>query len=73
MAKASKTKTEKDPMVKVEKMNDGTMSGLKKTIIGTVGTVVMAGGTWAVTAINGKKAEDKVQPQQSININIPQQ
>jgi hypothetical protein len=29
-----------------EEQNDGTMSGLVKTLIGTVGTIVTAGGAW---------------------------
>ena len=29
-----------------ESQNDGTMSGLVKTLIGTVGTIVTAGGAW---------------------------
>lgn len=29
-----------------EEQNDGTMSGLAKTLIGTVGTIVTAGGAW---------------------------
>jgi flagellar basal body-associated protein FliL len=37
-----------------EEMNDGTWSGLKKTIIGTLGTVVAGGGTWlGVTLFGG--------------------
>ena len=72
MAKAKQT-TEKDPMAKVEKFNDGTMSGLKKTIIGTVGTVVAAGGTFLISFLNGPKKDDKAQQPQSININMPAQ
>ena len=33
----------------VENTNDGTWSGLKKTIVGAVGTVVTAGGVWLTT------------------------
>ena len=33
--------------------NDGTWSGLKKTIIGVVTTAVMGLGTWGVTQITG--------------------
>ena len=29
-----------------EESNEGTMSGLVKTLIGTVGTIVTAGGAW---------------------------
>ena len=34
-----------------EQSNDGTLSGLKKTIIGVVTTAVMGLGTWGVTQI----------------------
>jgi hypothetical protein len=37
----------------VEQNNDGTWSGLKKTIIGVVTTAVMGLGTWGVTQITG--------------------
>jgi len=76
MAKATKTtKTaEEAAMAKNEKHNDGTMSGLKKTIIGTVGTLVTAGGAFLMTYLQKpKEGENKNQAQQSININIPQQ
>ena len=37
-----------------EQENDGTWSGLRKTIIGTLGTVVAGGGTWlGVTLFGG--------------------
>lgn len=37
-----------------QETNDGTWSGLKKTIIGTLGTVVAGGGTWlGVTLFGG--------------------
>jgi hypothetical protein len=75
MAKAKQT-AEKDPMAKIEKMNDGSMSGLKKTIIGTVGTLVTAGGAFLMTYLQKpKEGENKNTPQtqQSININIPGQ
>ena len=76
MAKATKTtKTaEEAAMAKNEKHNDGTMSGLKKTIIGTVGTLVTAGGAFLMTYMQKPKEGDNKQVQpQSININIPQQ
>ena len=74
MAKAKKTE-EEQAMAKNEKHNDGTMSGLKKTIIGTVGTLVTAGGAFLMTYLQKPKDDGKTQPQtqQSININIPQQ
>ena len=37
----------------VENSNDGTWSGLKKTIIGVATTAVMGLGTWGVTQITG--------------------
>ncbi len=37
----------------VESSNDGTWSGLKKTVIGVVTTAVMGLGTWGVTKITG--------------------
>jgi len=43
-----------------EEMNDGTFSGLKKTILGTLGTVVAGGGTWlGVTLFGGHQEEPK--------------
>jgi len=43
-----------------EEMNDGTWSGLKKTIIGTLSTVVAGGGTWlGVTLFGGGHEEPK--------------
>jgi hypothetical protein len=76
MAKATKTTktTEEAAMAKNEKHNDGTMSGLKKTMIGTVGTLVTAGGAFLMTYMQKpKEGENKQVQPQSININIPQQ
>ena len=43
-----------------EEMNDGTWGGLKKTIVGTLGTVVAGGGTWlGVTLFGGHEEEPK--------------
>ena len=76
MAKTTKTtKTaEEAAMAKNEKHNDGTMSGLKKTLIGTIGTLVTAGGAFLMTYMQKPKEGDvkQVAPQ-SININIPTQ
>jgi hypothetical protein len=73
MAKAKQT-AEKDTMAKNEKHNDGTMSGLKKTIIGTVSTLVVGGGTFLMSYLQKpKEGENKQVQPQSININIPQQ
>ena len=72
MAKTTKT-AEEAAMVKNEKHNDGTMSGLKKTIIGTVGTLVTAGGAFLMTYLQKPKESDKQVQPQSININVPAQ
>jgi hypothetical protein len=37
----------------LENANDGTFSGLKKTIIGVITTAVMGLGTWGITQITG--------------------
>ena len=37
----------------LEQSNDGTWSGLKKTIIGVATTAVMGLGTWGITKITG--------------------
>ena len=39
--------------------NDGTFSGLKKTIIGTLTTVITGGGIWLSTHLFGGEATDK--------------
>jgi hypothetical protein len=55
--------------------NDGTWSGLKKTIVGTLGTVVAGGGVFLSTLLfGGQKEEEKSPAQQpSIIINNTQQ
>lgn len=45
-----------------ETQNDGTMSGLVKTIIGTVGTIVTAGGAWLGSQMFG--GDEPAQPVQ---------
>ena len=54
-----------------EEQNDGTWSGLKKTIIGVAGTLVTAGGVWLSTVLGGGSSEP-AQPaaQPAININV---
>jgi hypothetical protein len=42
-----------------ETQNDGTWSGLKKTIIGTLTTVIGGGGIWLSTTLFGGHSEDK--------------
>jgi hypothetical protein len=58
--------------------NDGTWSGLKKTIIGALTTLVTAGGVWISTQLFGGKEEaSEPHPVQQaapvININNTQQ
>lgn len=42
-----------------ETQNDGTFSGLKKTIIGTLTTVIGGAGIWVSTTLFGGHSEDK--------------
>jgi hypothetical protein len=59
----------------LEQSNDGTWSGLKKTIIGVATTAVMGLGTWGVTKLTGGDDEPAPAPaaQPSIIINNTQQ
>lgn len=53
--------------------NDGTWSGLKKTIIGTISTIVLGAGTWVGTTLfGGDKEEAAPAPQAApvINLNL---
>ena len=55
----------------IEQHNDGTMSGLKKTIIGVATTAIMGLGTWGVTQITGggdESAPTSAAPAPVINI-----
>jgi hypothetical protein len=45
-----------------ESQNDGTMSGLLKTVIGTVGTIVTAGGAWLGSQMFGGGEQPAAQP-----------
>jgi hypothetical protein len=54
----------------LEQSNDGTWSGLKKTIIGVVTTAVMGLGTWGVTQITGGDKEAAPAPAAAPVINI---
>jgi hypothetical protein len=54
----------------VENSNDGTLSGLKKTIIGVVTTAVMGLGTWGVTQITGGDKDETPVQQAAPVINI---
>ena len=42
-----------------EETNEGGLSGLKKTLIATLTTVVTAGGVWLTTHLFGGEATDK--------------
>jgi len=53
-----------------ETQNDGTLSGLKKTIIGVAGTVVTAGGVWLTTLLGGGDKSDPAPVQAAPVINI---
>ena len=65
-----------------EQENDGTWSGLRKTIIGTLSTVVAGGGTWlGVTLFGGGNDEpaEETKTEQAapagqpvINLNVQQ-
>ena len=64
-----------------QETNDGTWSGLKKTIIGTLTTVIAGGGVWVSTLLFGggdESAEEtkteQVAPasQPVINLNVQQ-
>jgi hypothetical protein len=61
----------------VQDHNDGTWSGLKKTIVGVATTAVMGLGTWGITKVTGGGDEPAPAPVQQaapvININNTQQ
>lgn len=57
----------------LEQNNDGTLSGLKKTIIGVLSTAVMGLGTWGITQITGGENSEPTPVQQVapiINLNV---
>ena len=54
----------------LEQNNDGTMSGLKKTIIGVATTAIMGLGTWGVTQMTGGGDEPAPVQQAAPVINI---
>jgi len=54
----------------VENSNDGTWSGLKKTIIGVATTAVMGLGTWGVTQLTGGDKDETPVQQAAPVINI---
>ena len=49
----------------VENSNDGTWSGLKKTIVGVITTAVMGLGTWGITQITGGDKDEAAPVQQA--------
>ena len=49
---------------------EGTWSGLKKTIIGVATTLVTAGGVWVSTLLGGGDKSEPVQPAAAPVINI---
>jgi hypothetical protein len=49
----------------VENSNDGTWSGLKKTIVGVATTAVMGLGTWGVTQLTGGDDKEAAPVQQA--------
>jgi hypothetical protein len=53
-----------------EDSNDGTLSGLKKTIIGVLTTAVMGLGTWGITQLTGGGDEPAPAQQAAPVINI---
>jgi len=46
----------------LEQNNDGTWSGLKKTIIGVATTAIMGLGTWGITKVTGGGDESAPAP-----------
>ena len=46
----------------LEQNNDGTLSGLKKTIIGVATTAIMGLGTWGITKVTGGGDESAPAP-----------
>ena len=49
----------------IENSNDGTWSGLKKTIVGVLTTAVMGLGTWGVTQLTGGDKDEAAPVQQA--------
>jgi hypothetical protein len=54
----------------LEQHNDGTWSGLKKTIVGVATTAIMGLGTWGVTQLTGGGDEPAPAQQAAPVINI---
>jgi hypothetical protein len=53
-----------------EEQQEGTMSSLKKTVVGTLATVVTAGGAWLGSTLFGGGSDDKATPAPAPVINI---
>jgi hypothetical protein len=53
-----------------EEQQEGTMSSLKKTVVGTLATVVTAGGAWLGSTLFGGGSDDKDTPAPAPVINI---
>jgi hypothetical protein len=56
-----------------EQENDGTWSGLKKTIIGTIATITAAGGAYFATQLFGGEESESTKTEQAapvINLNV---
>lgn len=75
----NKNQNQKTMSEETQETNDGTWSGLKKTIIGTLTTVIAGGGVWVSTLIFGGHEEPKEETkteqaapaaQPAININV---
>ena len=54
-----------------EEHNDGSWSGLAKTAIGTIGTIVTAGGAWLVTHLGGGEKEAEVAQPTAVSAPAP--
>lgn len=51
--------------------NDGSWSGLAKTAIGTIGTIVTAGGAWLVSHLGGGEKEAEVAQPAAVSAPAP--
>jgi flagellar basal body-associated protein FliL len=51
--------------------NDGSWSGLKKTIIGGLTTLITAGGVWVSTQLFGGQSEDEEKPKTEVTAPAP--
>jgi hypothetical protein len=51
--------------------NDGSWSGLKKTIIGGLTTLITAGGVWISTQLFGGQSEDEEKPKTEVAAPAP--